>query len=352
MPVPPLRPAEDASPFRPSPYEPLLSNPHAQTILARYWPSPLDEARFPTAERWFPTEPGVNILAHENLPASPDSGLHPNPPATLLAVHGLAASSHAPYMRRITQRALEAGLGVIRLNVRNCGGTEPHSPTLYHSGLTVDLRRIVEQLAPQPLLIAGFSMGGNIVLKLAGEWAENFPRHVKAVCGISAPVQLGACARRLGAARNRVYEVRFLRVLRRTLETKRRLMPELFGRLTRDRIGSIYEFDDRITAPAFGFRDAEDYYARCSSAAYLAKVRVPALLLQADDDPFIPAETYDDPVFDQNPNLQLIRTPHGGHVAFLAKAAPRFWAEFQALRFFQAALGVCPAEKRKKYWNV
>jgi predicted alpha/beta-fold hydrolase len=255
-------------------------------------------------------------------------------------------------MRRITQRALEAGLGVIRLNVRNCGGTERHSPTLYHSGLTADLRRIVEQLAPQPLLIVGFSMGGNIVLKLAGEWAENFPRHVKAVCGISVPVQLGASARRLGEARNRVYEVRFLRVLRRTLETKRRLMPELFGRLTRDRIASIYEFDDRITAPAFGFRDADDYYARCSSAAYLAKVRVPALLLQADDDPFIPAETYDDPVFDQNPNLQLIRTPHGGHVAFLAKAAPRFWAEFQALRFFQAALGVCPAEKRKKYWNV
>jgi predicted alpha/beta-fold hydrolase len=239
-------------------------------------------------------------------------------------------------MLRLAQKALDAGFDVLRLNVRNCGDTEHLAPTLYHSGLTSDLRHVVEELAPTPLYLAGYSMGGNIALKLAGEWADRAPPHVKGICGISVPIRLGPCARNLAEPRNRIYELRFLRMLRRTLEKKKQLMPEKFGSLRWDGIPSIYEFDDRITAPAFGFRDAEDYYSRSSCAAFLARVRVPSLLIHADDDPFIPAETYDDPVFDANPLLNLLRTPHGGHVAFLAKATPRFWALDQTLRFFHS----------------
>ena len=134
-------------------------------------------------------------------------------------------------MRSLAHAALGGGLDIIRLNVRNCGGTEHLAPTLYHSGLTEDLRRVVEQLAPEPLVIVGFSMGGNVALKLAGEWGGASPAHVRGVCGISVPIRLGVCARRLGEWRNRIYEIRFLRELERTVQTKQRLMPELFQSL-------------------------------------------------------------------------------------------------------------------------
>lgn len=328
------------------PFDPLFRGPHVQTIAGRYWPVRLDETSWPTRERYFSTEPEVQVLAHCNVQRpegkpSPHNGLDSHRDGAsgrwapvVLAVHGLTASSQAPYMRTLAQKALGAGFDVIRLNVRNCGGTEHLAPTLYHSGLTSDLRAVVEQLAPTPLYLAGFSMGGNMVLKLAGEWGEHPPPHVRAVCGISVPIRLGVCARRLGEPRNRVYEIRFLRELRRTLQRKRELMPELFSAPPPSEIRTIYEFDDAVTAPAFGFRNADHYYETQSSCGFLKAIRVPALLIQAQDDPFIPFEVFEDVALARNPWVRLEAPGHGGHVAFLAKRAPRFWAIAQAVRFF------------------
>jgi hypothetical protein len=328
------------------PFDPLFRGPHLQTIAGRYWPTRFAENSWPTQARYFSTEAGVQVLAHCNAhaagaaasggrPADPGaaSGL---PRPLVLAVHGLTASSQAPYMRTLARRSLGTGFDVIRLNVRNCGGTEHLAPTLYHSGLTADLRAVVEQLAPTPLFLAGFSMGGNMVLKLAGEWGAQPPPHVRAVCGISVPIRLGICARRLGERRNRIYEVRFLRELRRSLRRKQQAMPGQFAAPPWDGIRTIYEFDDAITAPAFGFRNADHYYETQSSAGFLDNIRVPALLIQAQDDPFIPFEVFQDLPLQQNPNLHLQAPRHGGHVAFLACRAPRFWAIEQALRFFES----------------
>ena len=311
-----------------SSFQPLFQNGHLQTIAGRYWPTSLNEDRWPTFARFFDTEPGVRVLAHCNAQVNGATR------ATVLAVHGLAASSNAPYMRTLAQTALLAGFNVIRLNVRNCGGTEHLAPTLYHSGLTVDLRHVIEQLAPRPLFLVGFSMGGNIVMKLAGEWSSQIPAHVKGICGISAPICLATCARELGKARNRIYEVRFLRQLTQTLETKRRLMSKRFSTVTSNGVRSIWEFDDRVTAPSFGFRDAADYYAQASSRGFLDRIRVPALLLQAKDDPFIPFEIFRSPSFPANEHLCLRSVEHGGHVAFLARRAPRFWAVNQTVSLF------------------
>lgn len=333
------------------PFDPLFRDPHLQTIAGRYWPARLDENSWPTQARYFSTEPGVKVLAHCNSHAPGSRPVAPGsrhagqdtasdqPSPLVLAVHGLTASSQAPYMRTLAQRALTAGFDVVRLNVRNCGGTEHLAPTLYHSGLTVDLRAVVEQLAPTPLFLAGFSMGGNMVLKLAGEWGEQPPPHVQAVCGISVPIRLGVCARRLGERRNRIYEARFLRELRRTLRRKQQVMPELVAAPRWDAIRSIYDFDDDITAPAFGFRNADHYYESQSSAGFLDKIRVPALLIQARDDPFIPFQIFEDLPLEQNPNLHLQAPAHGGHVAFLARRTPRFWAIEQAARFFESLKG-------------
>lgn len=239
-------------------------------------------------------------------------------------------------MLTLANRALQQGFDVVRLNVRSCGGTERLSPTLYHSGLTDDLRSVVEQLSPQDVYLIGFSMGGNMALKLAGEWGDAVPQHVRGVCSISAPIQLAQCARRIGERRNRIYEYRFLRQLRAAVRRKQSLDAQFWPDLDLDRANSIYLFDELVTARTFGFENAADYYKRSSAAPYLDRVRVPALLIQAEDDPFIPFSTYSHAALQQNRALRLLRTPNGGHVAFLARVGARFWAEDQAVRFFDS----------------
>jgi predicted alpha/beta-fold hydrolase len=313
--------------YRASPYEPLFRSGDVQTIAGRYWPGGLNEGRWPTQQRLFQTAPNVQVLGKINRGGGR---------GVVIAVHGLTACSEARYMLTLANRALEDGFDVVRLNVRSCGGTEHLAPTLYHSGLTEDLRSVVDQFAPEDVFLVGFSMGGNMALKLAGEWGDAVPRHVRGVCAISAPIQLAECARRIGERRNWIYEYRFLRQLRAAVRRKQLLDPEFWPELAVDRADSIYSFDELVTARTFGFASAADYYERCSAAGYLDRVRVPALLIQAEDDPFIPFSAYNHAAFQHNDALRLARMPGGGHVAFLARGAARFWAEDQAVRFFDS----------------
>lgn len=316
------------------PYLPLFRHGDLQTVAGRYWRSSLDEQSRPTQSRLFRTEADTQVLARLNLQPS-DARAEARP--TVVAVHGLTACDSAPYMLSAGRLALEAGFDLVRLNVRNCGGTEHLSPTLYHSGLTIDLRRVVEQLAPRPLFLLGFSMGGNMALKLAGEWGANPPEHVRAVCAISAPIRLDVCSRHIGKPGNRIYERRFLRQLRATMTRKSRVMPERWPQADFSDVDSIWKFDDKFTAPNFGFRSAADYYDQCSAAGFLHRIRVPAVLIQAEDDPFIPFDAFRGWVFESNPWIRLLSEPHGGHVAFLARKGARFWAQAQGIRFFTAA---------------
>ena len=313
--------------YRASPYQPLFSGGDTQTVAGRYWRGGLDEARWPTQQQFFQTAADVQVLAKVNRGAGR---------GVVIAVHGLTACSEARYMLTLANRALEEGFDVVRLNVRSCGGTEHLAPTLYHSGLTADLRSVVDQFASEDVYIVGFSMGGNMALKLAGEWGDAAPGHVRGVCAISAPIQLAECALRIGERRNWIYEYRFLRQLRQAVKRKQRLDPQFWPDLDADQADSIYAFDELVTARTFGFASAADYYERSSAAGYLDRVRVPALLIQAEDDPFIPFSTYNHAAFQQNGALRLARVPSGGHVAFLARGAARFWAEDQAVRFFDS----------------
>ncbi len=315
------------------PYRPLIRNGDLQTIVARYWPQQLNESRNPGQQVWYPTDQDTTVMGRLNVHRRREQD-HTGP--IVVAVHGLTACDSAPYMIAMARTALRAGFDVLRLNVRNCGGTEHLCRTLYHSGLTSDLREVVGALAPRPLCIVGFSMGGNIALKLAGEWGDDPPSHVTAICAVSPPVQLEACSRHIGRPKNFVYEKRFLRQLRSALRRKRKVMPSLFpqGKLPDPK--SIWEFDDVLTAPAFGFRDAADYYHHCSAARFIGTIRIPSLVLQAQDDPMIPFRSFDLPEWTENPWLRLLSPAHGGHVAFLAKGHPRFWAQEQATRFFSA----------------
>lgn len=313
------------------PYRPLVRHGDLQTVVARYWPQFLDTRRFPTSPRLFRTDPETRVLAKFNC----QSGTRPEAKRrSVLAVHGLTACDRAPYMISTASASLCSGFDSVRLNVRNCGGTEHLCRTLYHSGLTSDLAKVVEALAPRPLFLMGFSMGGNIALKLAGEWGDSPPDHVRAICAVSPPLRLDLCSRNIGRPRNYVYQKRFLLQLRAALRRKKAAMPDVFSQLRITSPSSIWEFDEIYTAPAFGFGSAEDYYQQCSAAHFLDKIRVPSLILQAKDDPFVPIEAFDVAALRTNPQITLVSPRHGGHVAFVASGRTRFWAQEQGMRFF------------------
>jgi len=304
------------------PFVPLFRNPHLLTIAGNYWRRQLDEHRFPVEAKLYPTEPGVQVLVHSQRPAG-------EPSAELVIVHGLEGSSAAGYARSLAQAALETGWAVHRFNMRSCCGTEHVSGrTLYHSGQTMDLLAVIRGIkGSAPLFLAGFSLGGNVVLKLAGELGGSAKELIAGVTAVSTPIDLAACSERLGRPSNFIYANRFLRRLKQRILLKEQLTPGVFRLERIGQVKSVYEFDHEFTAPSFGFGTADNYYATQSSNQFLERIRVPALVVQAKDDPLIPFEVYNHPAFQRNQHLKLIAVEHGGHLGFLSKTRPRFWLD-------------------------
>lgn len=258
----------------------------------------------------------------------------------MILAHGLEGSGESGYMRSLAQASLEAGFAVHRFHMRTCGGTAHLCPTLYHAGLTSDLLAVLRQFEQEgrtPVHLVGFSLGGNVVLKLTGELGESASDLIAATCAVSTPIDLSACARRLGKIDNRLYERRFLRrMCQRLISTGRYTESDFHG------IRSIFEIDDRITAPSFGFHGAEHYYATQSSNQFLERIRVPTLVVQAQDDTFIPFEIFRHPAFDRNPRLKLIAPERGGHLGFISRDKPRFWLDGEILDW------ICQNERSAK----
>ncbi len=214
--------------------------------------------------------------------------------------------------------------------MRSCGGTEHLTPTLYHSGLTTDLRILLESFRAQgkgPLFLVGYSLGGNVVLKLAGELAERAQGLITGVCAVSTPIDLYACVRAIGKRTNRMYEQHFVKSLCARYRRRHAASPDLFPLDGIDQVRTIYEFDDHFTSKAFGFGDAVNYYQTQSSLGFLSAIRVPTLLVQAEDDPMIPFEIFKGVEVSSNPNVTLISTRHGGHLGFISRNSPRFWVD-------------------------
>lgn len=298
----------------------------------------------PAAEaRYFDVAPDTRVLAHCHW--QPDRARHP----LLLALHGLEASSAAHYVRGIADKAFAAGFNVIRLNQRNCGGTEALAPGLYHSGLTHDadvvLREVVARDGIRRAVVAGYSLGGNLALKLAGDYGATPPPELRGVCAVSPVAELEACVRALERPANAVYQWNFVRGLKARMRRKDRCFP---GRFPVERLGSVRtvrQFDAAFTAPHFGFASAEDYYHRASAMRVIDRISVPALILTAADDPFVPPEPFDNPKLRGNPYIQLVLTARGGHCGFLEHASngyDGYWAERQIVEF---AAAICNADR-------
>ena len=322
----------ERKPFTPARY---LTQGDLQTLGAFLWPS---RFRVPDTtgdeERLFEVEPGSRVLARSRW--QNDRANHP----TLVMWHGLEGSATSAYMQATAAKAFARGFNVVRMNMRNCGGTEHLTPTLYHGGLTHDLRVVLDELINQDrlpsIVIAGFSLGGNLTLKLAGEYGGEAPEQLKAVAAISPSVDLQASCDVINQKRNVVYQRNFLYYLKKRLRLKKSLFPDLYDTTGLRQIRSIIEFDDRYIAPAFGFADARDYYAKASAKPFLSRIRIPTLIIHAEDDPFIPLAPIREALLEPNPHVLLITPSQGGHVAFISANTDdedRFWAENRLVEF-------------------
>jgi hypothetical protein len=288
----------------------------------------------PTPEsRFFDVAADARVLAMCNW--KPDPPAHP----TLVLLHGLEGSSDAHYMRGIAAKAWMRGFNVVRLNQRNCGGTEHLSRGLYHSGLTADplvvLRELIDRDRLTGLGVAGYSLGGNLALKLAGELGANAPAELKGVCAVSPVLELEACVRAIERRENFAYQWNFVRNLRNRIRRKAAAFPGDWDLRPLRSIRSIRDFDEQYTAPHHGFAGASDYYHRASAMRVIEHLQVPALIITAEDDPFVPPEPFRDPRIANNPHITLKITSHGGHCGFISDSNgyDGYWAERQIVEF-------------------
>jgi uncharacterized protein len=258
----------------------------------------------------------------------------------IVIVHGLEGSCDSNYVRGITDKAWARGFHAVRMNQRNCGGTERLTPTLYNSGLSGDYRAILLELIAEgftKIYFAGYSMGGNLVTKMAGEWGGEPPQELRGLCAVCPALDLSACADALEEAENYLYQWHFVRGLMDRYRRKTQLFPERYSRNGFGPIRTVREFDDEITAPQFGYRDAEDYYEHAGAKRVIGQVSVPMLMITAKDDPFVPYEAFLKTDVEKNPWVKFVAPERGGHCGFISKweGTERFWAEERIVEFVE-----------------
>jgi predicted alpha/beta-fold hydrolase len=315
-------------PFTPQRF---LRNPHAMTVAAVFWPR--NHKRLPPpVPRLFEVEPGTRILAKCNW--QPD----PTRAPALVIVHGLEGDSESNYLLGIADRAFAVGFNVLRMNQRNCGGTEKLTPTLYNSGLSNDYRAVLNELIERDglteIFLAGYSMGGNLALKMAGELGEHPPPQLLGIVAVGPALDLARCVDACALPRNRIYERHFVRSLRRRMRRKNLLYPGVFKLDGLDSVRTLREFDDKITAPNCGYLSAADYYDRASAIRVVDRITVPTLIITSKDDTLVPYQSSLEPAVAGNPHIRVIIPDHGGHCSFISNdPAERHWAEARVVEF-------------------
>ena len=288
----------------------------------------------PAESRLFQVDAESRLLGHCHW----QPARHKSTPV-LVIVHGLEGSSDSNYVRGIAEKAFHHGFHVVRLNQRNCGGTEALTPTLYNSGMSADYRTVFEELSNgdgfEQIFFAGYSMGGNLVAKMAGEYGVAVPKALRGVCTVCPALDLGACADALERTDNYLYERRFVNGLMSRYARKQKLFPGRYPSNGSAPIRTVRQFDDVITAPQFGYRDAQDYYDHAGAKRVAAQIRVPTLMITAKDDPFVPYTSFQAARIADNHAIRFVAPDHGGHCGFISRhaGAERFWAEQRIVNF-------------------
>ncbi len=256
----------------------------------------------------------------------------------IVTVHGLEGSSESNYAIGIADKAYARGFHAVRMNQRNCGGTQRLTPTLYNSGMSGDYRAVLMELIAEEfekIFFVGYSMGGNLVTKMVGEFGEAAPKELRGAAVVCPSIDLAACADALEKPENYFYQRHFVKGLMARYRTKAELYPERYSQNGLGRVRTVREFDDVITAPAFGYKDADEYYEAAGAKKVIGDVRVPLLLITAQDDPFVPYESFLRAKAAENRFVHFVAPRNGGHCGFISRlgGAERFWAEERIVEF-------------------
>jgi predicted alpha/beta-fold hydrolase len=308
-----------------------LRSGHAQTVAAAFVPRTF---ALPSGEeRLFRVDPWTQLKGVCHWQGGKRKDL-----PVIVIVHGLEGSCDSNYALGIADKAWARGFHSVRMNQRNCGGTERLTPTLYNSGLSSDYLVVLTALMEEGfenIFFAGYSMGGNLVTKMAGELGEEAPKELRGVAVVCPALDLSRCADALEERQNYLYQRHFVRGLMRRYQTKCRLFPDRYAPNGFGPIRTVREFDDAITAPCFGYKDAEEYYEAAGAKSVIARVAVPLLVMTAQDDPFVPYVSFLAARVEENPRVTFSAPEHGGHCAFVSKFAgkERFWAEERIVEF-------------------
>lgn len=334
-----LVPPHAIAPYVPSPFVPRrrLGNGHVMTVYA--WAAKRQFADLPPPEaRLIRVSTDTQVLAHCHW--QPERRARP----TVVVLHGLEGSSSVHYMRGMADKAWRLGWNAVLLNQRNCGGTEHLTPGLYHSGLTDDPRAVIRSLMAtdglQDFAVVGYSLGGNLAVKLAAELDGSSDLPVRAAAAVCPTIDLDRCVRAIERRSNIAYQFNFVRNLRARMRRKATAWPGVYDLTPLDRIWTIRRFDDVYTAPHHGFGDAANYYRLASAARIIERVRIPLLILAAEDDPFVPAEQFRTEAIRGNRHVRVEIPTRGGHCGFVSDAGrdDGYWAEAEAMAFLSRSL--------------
>jgi len=328
--------------WRYQPYWPVR-NRDVMTITASALPRRYSINDLPIDSRVVEVATGQGVLIHchwqQNRTKCP----------TIIIVHGMEGSSASKYALGTADKAFRSGFNAIRYNMRSCGGSEHLSSTLYNASLSKDVDIVAKKLMTRDgignIFFAGFSLGGNIILKMAAEYGENIPPEYRGVFAVSPAIDLHASIAEILLPRNWLYHQNFIRGLRARLIRKSKLYPDLYDLKPLAKVRNIKEFDDAYTAPHGGFSSADDYYTRASTKERLKDIRVPTIMVHADDDPFIPFHMFDSKPYQGNPFISFCPTRFGGHVGFISQSGrdyDRFWVEHRIIDFMKCVLGQSP----------
>jgi predicted alpha/beta-fold hydrolase len=305
---------------------------HLQTLWGKFF---RQQTPAPTLmERW--DTPDGDFLEIHRLAAERNA-------PRLILLHGLEGTVRSHYAQALLNEAARRGWGADLLIFRSCGSEPNRTRRFYHSGETGDvgfaLEKILDEFPTSPLAFAGVSLGGNVLLKFLGERGEDLPPQLKAAAAISVPYDLARSSRRINHGFSRFYQKFFLNSLRRKAQEKARRFPDLAPQASIAALRTLEDFDNLITGPLHGFRDAQDYYTRSSSLSYLKGIRLTTLLFSAIDDPMLPAQVLDEvrEAARDNPALEIDFVEKGGHAGFVTGSVPWrpfYYAEHRVGEFF------------------
>jgi predicted alpha/beta-fold hydrolase len=318
----------------------LFKNGHFQTIYNALFYKPIDLENVKKLE--------IKIDEKNTIICDYNKSINNSTNTLVILVHGLEGSSQSNYIISTAQKLIKKGFSVLRMNIRNCGGTSHLSETLYNAGLSDDVKKIIDYFIDKydykNIFACGFSLGANTVLKMAGEYSSNYPKELKGVVAISPPLDLSESSEAIVLPRNMIYDDHYRKRLIKTYKNKKKFYPDNIDVGILKKIKNLKDFDDYITGPSFGYKNAEEYYRLNSSLKFLPDVNVSTLIIQSKDDPIIPFNSTIKAINLNNENIHFLITEYGGHVGFINSFSAskndidRRWAENRVVEFVEEVL--------------